>query len=138
VFLADDALADHPEHAVEQGLRKALTPYLLFQASCHLNGKIIRIKCAIGFQYFGQIGRRQQAFRHFFKSALEFAKMFLAQAEPGSHCVAAEFLQQMGMTLGHQIQRIAQVQARNAAARTLDLAAIGSCKGDYRAMKPVF
>ena len=115
MFLADHALARYSEFALEQRLRKSLSPYLLFQAARDFQREVRRRKGAVGFDDSGEVGGGKQALHDGFKGGTKFIEIFFTDAEPRRHGVATEFLQQVGMALGYKVERVAQMQAGNAA-----------------------
>jgi hypothetical protein len=69
------------------------------------------------------------------KAASNSASSLFAQCQAGGGGVAAEAQQQVGVALGDQVQRVAQVQAGNRAAGALQFAGVAAREGKGRAMQ---
>ena len=63
--------------------------------------------------------------------------MLFGDAAAGSHGMPAKAAQHLGLTLGHQVERIAQMEARDRTARALEQP-VGTAREDEgRPMQPV-
>ena len=62
----------------------------------------------------------------------EFGEVFGVDRDPRRHGMAAEANQQAGRALGHEVERVAQVQPGDRAPRPLDQAALARREGEHR------
>ena len=120
MFLADHALRLHAEIAFEQRLGKALPPHLALQIARDVQREFARIERAIGSDGFHQRIGIEQFLRNSFEREPKIIEVFFADAQARRHRVAAEFLDQMRLAFGDQIERIAQMQPGDAASRAFE------------------
>ncbi len=90
---------------------------------------------AVGVQGAQEFVGRNQLPCNGLEFRLEFAQVVFGQGQSGRGRVAAEALQQLGMALGHQIERVAQVQAGNRAAGAFEFAFVAAGEGEGRAVQ---
>src|SRR6266568_2677783 len=133
MLLADHALAEDLELVAEQRLRKTLAPDLLFQELREAEIEIRGLERPVGLDRASELRGRQPFAGHGFEEFREAREIFRTQRRSGGG-VPPEPQQQPGGALGDEIERVAQMQARDRAARALDFAGRTLRKREGRAM----
>src|SRR5712691_4530918 len=137
MLLASHALAEDLELVAEQRLRKALAPDLLFQELREAQIEIRGFERPVGLDRASELRGRQPFAGYGLEELREAREIFRAQRHAGRGRVPSEAQQQPGHALGDEIQRVAQMQARDRAARALDFAGRASRKRESRAVVAV-
>ncbi len=121
VFLTHQPLRDHFDLFAERWCRKTLAPDLFVQHVHQLDSAVLGFERSIGIKATGECGSVQPLLRYFVQALLEVVKIFLCDGAARRHGVAAKAQQHARVALGHQIQRVAQVEAWDGAARAFEL-----------------
>src|SRR6266511_4455758 len=137
MLFAYHALAEDLELVAEQLLRKTLAPGLLFQELREAEIEIRGLERPVGLDRASELRRRQPFTGHGFEELREAREILRAQRRSGGGRVPPEAQQQPRGALGDEIERIAQMQARDGAARALDFAGRAWRKREGRAVVAV-
>src|SRR6266571_4432872 len=137
MLLAYHTLAEDLELVAEQRLRKTLAPDLLFEELREAQIEIRGLERPVGLDRATELRGRQPFAGHGFEEFREARKVFYMQRCSGGGRVPPEAQQQPGSALGDEIERVAQMQARDGAARALDFAGRALRKREGRAMVAV-
>ena len=138
MVFADDAALDDVEYTVEQWLGKALPPWpggtqALGQWQIQFGGA----QFAIAEDLVTQIPGIEMAPHLFIEGPAETVQVRLRQRQSGGHGVTTKFAQQIGVALGHCVQRVADVQTRHRARRALDFILARLGEDDHRPVQAV-
>ena len=128
----DDARVHDRELVVEQRCRKSLPPDMAVQCFHRLEIHLIECKRAIAFHALLELIRCQPLARHLLERSGKCREIFCSDGKPCRHRVPAESAHQRWRALRHQIQRIAQMEARNRATGALELSLVTRRKHDRR------
>jgi hypothetical protein len=112
------------KRSANSGGGKALAPDLLLHHAHGIERVVAGFERAVGFQGARQIRRREQFAADLLEGGFEARQVAFAQRQAGGGGVAAEAQQQVGVALGDQVQRVAQVQAGDRAARAFSSPAL--------------
>src|SRR6266581_3251386 len=137
MLLAYHALAEDLELVAEQRLREPLAPYLLLEQLREAQIEIRGLERPVGLDRASELRGRQPFAAHGFEEFREAREILLVQRHAGGGRVPPEPQQQPGSALGDEIERVAQMQARDGAARALDFAGRALRKREGRAMVAV-
>src|SRR5712692_4364066 len=134
MLLADHALAEDLELVAEQRLRKTLAPDLLFEQLREAQIEVRGLERPVGLDRASELRGRQPFAGYGFEEFREAREILRTQRRSGGGRVPSEPQQQPGGALGDEIQRVAQMQARDGAARPLDFARRAGGKREGRAV----
>src|SRR6266704_5011604 len=137
MLLTYHALAEDLEHVAEQRLRETLAPDLVFEQLREAQIEIRGLERPVGLDRASELRGRQPFAGHGLEERRGAREIFRTQRRSGGGRVPPEPQQQPGGALGDEIERVAQMQARDRAARALDFAGRALRKREGRAMVAV-
>ncbi|MCY1215315.1 hypothetical protein D9M72_271580 [compost metagenome] len=129
VFFADQALVAHHEFVQEQGGGETRAPDLLLQHAGHVGVGVARFQRSVGLDDRLESVAARQFAHGGVEGGGEGGEILAAERQAGRHGVAAELAYQVGVALGHQVQRVAQVHVRDGAAGAADFVVAGGREG---------
>src|SRR5690606_26835887 len=94
-----------------------------------------RLQAAVRVDASLELGGLEQLAYHLLKGCVEAREFRFADGESGRHGVAAEAHDEVGLALGDEIERVAQVQAGDRAPGALELAVVGTGEGNGGAVQ---
>ena len=104
--------------------RHALSPHLFPQLGGEFEGELANLQRAVGFVGPVQLRRREPIARDLLERRHKRRQARLADRQAGGKGVAAEARDQRGIALGHEVERVAQVEALDRPARSFEFASI--------------
>ena len=135
MLVLEQALVAHLETVGEHRRRKTLAPGFGFHQGCRVQVHQRRFQCAVGFYRTGERRRFDHVGHRLFKRFAKARQIVLAQRQAGGHRVAAEADDEAGLALGHEVERVAQVQAGDGAAGALEFPFVAAREGNGRAVR---
>jgi hypothetical protein len=120
VFLADQPLRQHVDLFAEGRRRKALAPDFLVQVSTRSTRRYSGVQRAVGLQRRVSVAASSHSCATSVQALRKGPEMRPVDGAACRHGVAAKTQQHAGVALGHQVQRIAQVEAGNRSPRALE------------------
>src|SRR6185369_533258 len=110
----------HFDEVAEQRWLESLTPDLRIERAHRLGVEVLDAERPVA----QEPARERRAVEPFacdlLQREVEGVEVFFGQRAAGRHRVAAELLQELGVALADQVERVAQMEARDRAARALD------------------
>src|SRR5438094_3215627 len=116
VVRAHATLLGDVELIVEQGSWKSLAPNLGFERSGQTEIQFLRRKLSIGFERLIQHVGGQLFPADSFELVDEAGQRMLAERQTRRECVAAKPCDDVGRSLGHQIERVSEMETRDRSA----------------------